>query len=353
MAPPFGPVVGSPMHAPSNPRVQHTVAMPTDQETRRPAPIGDDSGRHGEPAPKAPVEGLTVAGLAERYMRLHVDVNCKPRSALTFRGALDNHILPALGHMKIGEVGPREAAELHYELREKPGMANTAIGVLAKMYRLAEAWELVPANRNPCRLVRMYPVRARERFLRREEYRRLGRVLKEAEADRSIWPPAIAAMRLLILTGCRRDEILTLRWDDVDRDARELRLRETKTGARMVAITRPVEAVLAGIARPPGNPWVIAGRKRGSRLTNLQYYWQTVRVRAELPGVRLHDLRHSYASRALALGESLSMIGKLLNHSEIATTARYVHLMSDAVRLAAARVGDNIAAFGIRQGPGS
>lgn len=295
---------------------------------------------------------MTVAELAERFMKLHVAVNCKPRTALTIKGALKNHILPVLGQANIGAVGPANAAALQYGLRGKPDMANKAIGVLSQMYRLAEAWELMPPRSNPCRLLRMYPARARERFLKRDEYRRLGRVLAEADAEGRLWRPAIAAIRLLILTGCRRDEILTLRWDDVDRAARELRLRDTKTGPRMVAITAPVRRVLDGISRVPGNPWVIRGRKPGVRLKNLQYYWNTVRGHAGLDGVRLHDLRHSYASRALAIGESLSMICKLLNHSDIATTARYVHLMSDALRVAAARVGDSIGTLGVSTGAG-
>ena len=166
--------------------------------------------------------------------------------------------------------------------------------------------------------------------------------LKEAEADGSIFEPAVAAMRLLILTGCRSSEILTLRWDDVDLSARELRLRDSKTGPCMVALTAAVETVCNGIARMRGNPWVIVGRRRGGHLMSLQYSWERVRSAAGLEDVRLHDLRHSYASRALALGESLSVIGRLLNHGKIETTAQYSHLMLDAEKAAAARVGDAI-----------
>ena len=140
-------------------------------------------------------------------------------------------------------------------------------------------------------------------------------------------PPAVAAIRLLLLTGCRRSEILTLRWDDVDRTAGELRLRDSKTGPRMVPLARAVAAVLDGIARAPGNPWVIVGQRRNDRLTKLDNYWQPIRAKARLEDVRIHDLRHSYASRALALGESLPAIGKLLGHRKVSTTARYVHLM--------------------------
>ena len=133
-------------------------------------------------------------------------------------------------------------------------------------------------------------------------------------------------------------------WDDVGRAARQFRLRDGKTGARMVPLTPTAEAVLAGIARVPGNPWVIAGKKPGGRLTSLTADWYRLRARAGLDDVRIHDLRHSFASRALAGGESLSMIGRLLGHADIQSTARYAHLARGAEKASAARVGLSIGA---------
>ena len=212
------------------------------------------------------------------------------------------------------------------------------------MFSLAEAWERIPPGRNPCRSVRRYKTRTRERFLTPEELRRLGRASRDAETDGSVWPPAIAAVRLLLLTGCRRSEILALRWDDVDRTAGELRLRDAKAGPRMVPLTRPLAAVLDGIARTPGSPWVVVGKRRNGRLTSLDPCWQPIRAKAGLEDVRIHDLRHSFASRALALGESLPMIGKLLGHGKIETMARYAHLARDSVHESAGRIAESIAA---------
>ena len=177
-------------------------------------------------------------------------------------------------------------------------MANRAVGVLSKMYALAEIWELVPPGRNPCRSVRHFEEELRERFLTLEEFDRLGDALREADTKSSPWPPAIAAIRLLMLTGCRKGEILTLRWDDVDRTARELRLRDTKSGPRMVPLTPAVEKVLDGIPRSEGNPWVIPSRKPGAHLPDLAYYWGRIAERAGVHGVRIHDIRHTYASHA-------------------------------------------------------
>ena len=184
----------------------------------------------------------------------------------------------------------------------------------------------------PAAFVTKYRSRRLERFLTEEEFRRLGRVLDELEAEERLPVYAAAALRLLMLTGCRCSEIMTLRWEDVHLEVSEIRLRDSKTGPRVVPLSPAAARVLAGLPHAADNPWVIAGRKPGTRLSHIAYHWYRVRDRADLEDVRLHDLRHSFASRALALGESLPMIGKLLGHSKIQTTARYAHLARDSVQ---------------------
>ena len=169
-------------------------------------------------------------------------------------------------------------------------------------------------------------------------------MLDEAESDGSVLASGVAAIRLLLLTGCRKNEIVTLRWDDVDRTAGEMRLADAKTGARRVPLTPAVEAVLAGIPRLEDNPWVITGRNPGEHLKNLDGIWLRLRARAGLEDVRIHDCRHSYASRALALGEGLPMMGKLLGHHKVTTTARYAHLARDTEKASAVKVGGSIGA---------
>ena len=289
----------------------------TVDEARKQAALIIDRIKRGEDfSAAAPETEPTVSGLAERFMRTHVEKHLKPASVAAYRTVLDKYILPALGGMGLEEVGGAEVTALHHRLRDTPARANAAVHLLSRMYTLAEAWELVPPGRNPCLAVRRYRTRKRERFLTPEEYRRLGWALKEAEAEDRIWPAAVAAIRLLVLTGCRRGEILSLGWDDVDRTAGDLRLRDAKAGPRMVPLTKPALRVLDAIPRSGDNPWVIAGQRPGKRLTGLHHYWRPVRERAGLHDVRIHDLRHSYASRALALGESLYAIGKLLGPHE-------------------------------------
>ena len=313
-----------------------------DEARKRAAVIIDRIKRGEEPVPAPPEAELTVAELVERFMRVHVSVHCKLSTAAAYRSVLEKHILPALGTIALSEVGGQEVSVLHHGLRETPWAANMVIDLLSEMFTLAEAWELMPPGNNPCHSVRRYRTRPRERFLTPEECRRLGRALKDAEG--AVWAPAIAAIKLLILTGCRKSEILNLRWDDVDRTAGNLRLRDAKAGPRMVPLTEPVLSVLEGIPRQPDNPRVIPGQRRGRGLSSLNYYLELIRERAGLDDVRIHDLRHSYASRALALGESLPTIGRLLGHRKVETTARYVHLIRDAEKLAAARVGESISA---------
>ena len=323
---------------------------------RREAVVMIDRIKRGEdPVPPEPVAEPTVADLAERYMRVHVEVNCRPKTVEVFGRIVRLYIVPELGQLALSAVDRSHVSALHYGMRDKPYQANQTVSVLAKMLKLAEAWGMTPPRRNPCRSVRHYKEHRRERFLTAQEYRRLGRVLVEAEADGSVFPSAVPALRLLLLTGCRKNEIVTLRWDDIDRTARELRLRDSKTGARRAPLTPAVERVLAGIPRIAGNPWIITGQNRGDHLKNLDAIWLRLRRRAGLDGVRIHDARHSYASRALALGEGLPAIGRLLGHRKVTTTARYAHLARDTEKAAAAKVGGSIGAdiLGGDGGPGA
>ena len=214
--------------------------------------------------------------------------------------------------------------------------------MLSKMFSMAEVWGWRSDGSNPCLHIKRYKEEKRERFLSAEEFARLGKVLDDTLRDGSETRSAVVAIRLLMLTGCRLSEIQKLRWEHVDLEAGELHLPDTKTGGRAVPLAPSAVRLLVSLPRDEDNPWVIAGRKPGSHLTDLQHPWRRIRARAELDDVRIHDLRHSFASRALALGEGLPMIGKLLGHTQVQTTARYAHLARDTVKASAARIGDSI-----------
>ena len=285
----------------------------------------------------------TMHDLAGRFLEEHVPAHCKPSSAHSYEIAIRQHVLPRLGNRRVADVTRGDVAALHHRMHATPYAANRTLGILSAMFTAAELWELRPQGSNPCRYVKRFRERRRERFLSDGEYRRLGAVLREAERTGTVAAPAIAAIRLLMLTGCRLSEIMTLRWEHVALEARELRLPDSKTGAKVVYLGRPAVALLRGIAREEGNPWVITGRRPGSRLASLHFPWGRIRKRAGLDDVRLHDLRHSFASGGLLVGEGLPMIGKLLGHSQVQTTARYAHLADDPVKTAANRIARRIA----------
>ena len=228
--------------------------------------------------------------------------------------------------------------------RKTASDCSGSAGAWWQRVNLAEAWGLRKDGGNPYRSVQKYKEKKRERFLTDGEFNKLGQVLNEIAADGSETLSAVTAIRLLMLTGCRLNEIRTLRWEDVELETAELRLPDGKTGARMVPLSRAAVTVLSALPRPDDNPWVIIGKKPGAHLTDLQHPWRRIRARAGLEDVRIHDLRHSFASRALALGESLAMIGKLLGHTQVQTTARYAHLANESVKASGSRVGDSIGA---------
>ena len=290
--------------------------------------------------------GPTVADLAERYLEEHTAVRIKPRTQLRVRGMLSNHILPALGRLPLEAVEPSDIVEFHQKLFDRPVTANKCVKVLSHIYRLGAGWGLVPEGFNPCRSVEKYPERSRERFLTDAEFNRLGLVLDEAVESGAAPLTAVTAIRLLMLTGCRKSEVLTLRWSDVDLDAGELHLADSKTGPRAVQLPPTAVELLEALPRRKGSIWVFPGKDRDGRYSGggLDHAWRTVRAAAGLEDVRLHDLRHSFASRALALGETLPVIGKLLGHSDIETTARYAHLAHDSIHETAERIAQSIAA---------
>jgi integrase len=305
---------------------------------------------------------LTVAELCERYLEEHARVHKRSRSVEEDERNIRNHLKPLLGLRRVGEVTRADVEHAIRAVREGktardektrrhgrrivrggPVAANRTLALLRTMFNLAERWGLRPDHSNPCRHVKKFPERNRERFLTRDELVRLGEALAEAEASGRESPAAIAALRLLLFTGCRVSEILGLRWAHVDFERGCLRLPESKTGAKVVHLAAPALKVLQGVPRRGRNPYVFRSSRPGKRLADLKGPWHRIRNAAELPDMRLHDLRHSFASVGAAAGLSLPMIGKMLGHKQAATTQRYAHLASDPVKQAVETVAGTIA----------
>jgi integrase len=300
--------------------------------------------RGGDPAEtrsgyrKAP----TLAEFADRFLKEHAELKKKPLSVREDRRLLDKLIKPKLGSQKLVDITRADITRFHLQHRDTPTQANRALALLSKLMNLAEKWGLRRDGSNPCRHVEKFPEKRRERFLSDAEWKRLGDVLTRAERENDEPIPAIAAIRLLAFTGCRVSEILTLRRDHVDLKSRCLRLPDSKTGAKVVPLSAPACQLLAGLDRIEGNPYVFPGYRKDRPLVGLGHVWERIRENAELKDVRLHDLRHSYASVGAAGGVSLRVIGALLGHRQPSTTHRYAHLSDDPVRAAADRIAGSI-----------
>ncbi len=314
-------------------RGARATPLPERHTLARREPLPASAYERSKPTPQP-----TVRALSERFIKEYVDVYLRPGTAAGYRLCLKNHILPVLGDRPFDTVSRRDARALHASLSDRRGTADTALNVLGSLYtRIIDDWELSDM-RNPTAKIRRFGSRRVERFLSPEERRRLETVLedglrippgKSGHLERfSVW-----AIRLLMLTGLRRNEILSLTWPMVNWQHSALFLPETKTGQRTVVVSREVLALLREIheaTRIP-NGLVIRGRN-GNKLKSLNSTWETVRVNAGIPDVRLHDLRHSFASDALMSGVPLAVVGELLGHRQPSTTKRYAHLSNSVVR---------------------
>lgn len=283
----------------------------------------------------------TVNEFIDRFIDEHIGQRVKPRTAESYLSSIRLYIRPKFGAFKIADITRADVASLHYEMRQKPFQANRTLMLLSKMFNTAELWGLRPEGSNPCRMVPKNRERSRERYLSPSELMRLGEVFADAIETGQETPEVVAAYQLLLLTGCRLSEIQTLKWEYVT--PTHLELPDSKTGRRRIPLSPDALAVLDSLSREDGNTFVITGKLPGSHITDLQHPWRRLRKAASLDDVRIHDLRHTYASMAVMNGVDLLTIGKILGHSNYQTTMRYAHLADESVRRAAGSVSGHMA----------
>ena len=323
-------------------------------------------------AKRAARGSMSVRDLSATYLD-EVERRRKTGTAREYRRLWKKHILPAFGGKPVSGVLHADVRRLHRSLNETPYVANRVVARLATFFAYAIAEGAIVSKENPAHGIEFYPEEGRERFLTKEEFGRLGEAL--ARAEREGLPPApqhkskpkkpenqkhrpkdadipipanpfaVAAIRLLALTGCRENEILSLRWDAIDFERGYLRLDDTKTGKSVRPLGQSAAAILASLARVEGNPYVLPGLKAKKHLVEIKRVWYAVRHAAKLKELRLHDLRHSFASVPAARGESLLVVRSLLGHKNVATTERYAHLGDDPVRRAVDRTASDISAW--------
>jgi integrase len=306
---------------------------------------------------------LTVDGLIAAFLETH-GAKLKPKTRAHYAGTLAA-LAAAHGSLKAEALTRAQVAALHHSMAATPYQGNRMLAAVSKLHAWAEDHGYLPEGHpNPAQRVKRYKEQGRERFLSSEELAQLGDALREAETLGLPWrgeyeskhtakeenrrtvldPFSVAAIRLLILTGARLREILNAKWEQVDFERGILFLADSKTGRKPIYLSAAALAVLADLPRIEGNPHIIPGTREGQGRFDLRKPWATVTRAAGLYGLRIHDLRHTNASIGAGAGLSLPVIGRLLGHSQAATTQRYSHLAADPVRQAAERVGSIISA---------
>ena len=272
----------------------------------------------------------TMNDLFDEYMKRHAREHKKPRSADEDQKLIDGHIKPAFGDCKVAKLTRPMVADLHYKLHETPTTANRTLALISKMMNLAELWGYRPDGTNPCRHIARNKETKRKRYLSIEEIGRLAAVLTEEEKLGNASYVAIQGIRLLLLSGMRMGEVLSLEWEWVDLDGQRIDLPDSKTGAKTIWLNAAAVAVLETLrayqARRAaefekkgeewlGGRWVLPGRTNGEPLQWLESAWQRIRKTAKVEDVRIHDLRHTMASIGAGEGLGLPIIGALLGHT--------------------------------------
>jgi integrase len=286
--------------------------------------------------------GATVAELADQYLERHLIPKRTPRTVENFKSEMKLRVRPKLGSRKVASLTRDDVERWHRSYAHVPVAANRSLSALSSIMTYAERLDLRPQGSNPCRYVERYPEAKRERFLTPGELARLGEALADAERS-GIHPSPILCIRLLALTGMRLGEVRSLEWSAVDFERSCIHLEKSKTGRKRVPLPAPALELLAQAERVEGNPFVCWGPKEGHHFVDMHRIWYPIREAAGLDDVRLHDLRHTFASFGAAAGFGLFVIGKVLGHTASHTTARYAHLGADPVRLAADAIGRRVA----------
>jgi integrase len=289
----------------------------------------------------------TFAEFTEQYLTQYAEAHKKPRTVAEDRRNLYLHALPQLGHLRVCDITRSDAARFHASRRKFPANANRCLATLSHMMTIAETWGLRPEDSNPCRKIKRYAEFARERSLSPTEMKRLGEALVEAQADPDTaedWR-AIACFKLLLFTGARLSEILTLRWEWINWEHGFARLPDSKTGRKNLLLPPPALSLLMSLPTKNARGYALPGMRIDSHFIGIQKPWQRLRKKAGLEDVRLHDLRHAFASVAVSAGDSLYTVGAILGHRQPMTTQRYAHLSADPIRAVADKTAIRIAAL--------
>lgn len=265
----------------------------------------------------------------EVFLEEHVEKKRKQSTLRQYSGLARRSFYPTLGKLKIGDITAGHVSKLHASMHETPYLANRAASVLSKFFSWCESRGIIRLGSNPAKGHDRYTEHKRIRFMQDEELNRFGQALALMESKGQIDIFVAGALRLLIFTGARLSEVLSLRWEYIDMEAGVAYLPDSKTGAKPLHLATPALNVLKSL--PHINIWCFPSKKTEGHIVNIRKSFISVCKSAELTGWRIHDLRHAFASAAVTRGHSLPMIGALLGHSQPSTTHRYAHIANNPV----------------------
>ena len=272
--------------------------------------------------------------VAAEYIEKHAVPFKKESSCANDKMMLDVHILPVFGYQLVKDITRKEVRDFHYSMQEKKYTANRCIQLMSKMMNLCEDWDYRPAGSNPCKGLKKFKEDSKERFLSEYELLRLERALQSfLEKDRDSY--FVPLIRLLLLTGARFREVLTCKWSYINFERQVMELPDSKTGKKEIILCNVCVDIIRSLKKVPGNPYLIVSSKNPeTHLVNPRKAWDRLLQKANLPGLRIHDLRHTNASIALMANIPLEVIGKRLGHKSLQTTMKYAHLADSSVRQA-------------------
>jgi integrase len=287
-------------------------------------------------------EAITVKKLVERFLADHVEEKRKSKTATHYRSVLEGYLVPKYGSKKAQELSRADMAKLHLEIKHAPYQANRLLAVVASMYSFGDKHGLTPEDFNPAKKIERFPETRRERFLNTDELQKLGQAFRELD-ESGRFGTAISALMFLLLTGARLNEVLKLKWSYVDLERGLLLLLDSKTGKKAITLNSASAAILAELKTKSdikkNGEYVFYGVDPAIPRSDLKKPWAAVTGAAGLEGLRIHDLRHSFASVGAGAGLGLPIVGKLLGHTQASTTQRYAHLDVDPLRKASNAIG--------------
>ncbi|MDA5095008.1 tyrosine-type recombinase/integrase [Aliiroseovarius sp. KMU-50] len=274
---------------------------------------------------------VTVKNFAQRYLQEQVAAHASPSTARDYASMLYNHVIPAIGNMKLDEVQRVDVEKIHLGMRSTPTRANRTLAVMKAMFNKAGDWGLLPYGKNPAVRIRLFKEKRRQRFFDTDEQRRIARAISELREEYPRSQSAFDAIKFMFRTGCRTKEALNLRWEDISFEREEALLRQSKTGERKLYLGDAAIRLLQSIASTSNSEWVFPGRSEDKPLERLKRPWEKICNHARLRDARVHDIRHTVATYLSTHGRKSSAT-EILGHTNSKTTDLYSHPIEGIIR---------------------